>query len=77
MTVIAFDNRGVGKSSRPNYPYTMDMFVEGLKNLLDYLDVYEKIHLFGHSICGMIAQNFVLKYQNRVKTLILSTTSPK
>ncbi|MFX0069688.1 MAG: alpha/beta fold hydrolase, partial [Candidatus Hermodarchaeota archaeon] len=28
MKAITLDNRGVGKSSRPNYEYTMDMFVE-------------------------------------------------
>jgi pimeloyl-ACP methyl ester carboxylesterase len=33
MNVIALDNRGVGKSSRPNYRYTIDMFVEDLKVL--------------------------------------------
>jgi 3-oxoadipate enol-lactonase len=76
MMVIALDNRGVGKSSRPNYPYTMDMFVEDLKNLLKFLDVQDKIHLCGHSMGGMIAQHFVLKYPNMVKSLILSATSP-
>ena len=37
MKVIALDNRGVGKSSRPNYHYTMDMFVEDIKALLDHI----------------------------------------
>ena len=76
MTVIALDNRGSGKSSRPNYPYTMDMFVEDLKSLLTYLNIQDKIHLCGTSMGGMIAQNFVLKYPKIVKTLILGATSP-
>ncbi len=71
MTIITFDNRGVGKSSRPNYPYTMDMFVEDIKNLLDYLNVQERIHLCGFSMGGHISQSFVLKYPDKVKTLIL------
>ncbi len=75
MKVIALDNRGVGKSSRPNYPYTMDIFVEDLKNLLDYLNIQEKIHLCGISMGGMIVQNFALKYPDMVKTLILCATS--
>ncbi len=75
MKVIALDNRGVGKSSRPDYPYTIDMFVEDIKHLLDYLNINEKIHLCGISLGGMIVQNFVLKYPNRVKTLILCATS--
>lgn len=76
MTVIALDNRGSGKSSRPNYPYTMDMFVEDLKSLLSYLNIKDKIHLCGISMGGMIAQNFVLKYPKIVKTLTLVATSP-
>jgi pimeloyl-ACP methyl ester carboxylesterase len=75
MNVIALDNRGVGKSSRPNYPYTMDMFVDDIKKLLDHLNIQEKIHLCGVSMGGMIAQNFVIKYPDIVKTVILCATA--
>ncbi|MFX1573671.1 MAG: alpha/beta fold hydrolase [Promethearchaeota archaeon] len=74
MTIIAFDNRGAGKSSRPDYPYTMDMYVEDTKNLLNYLNIQEKAHLCGISMGGEIAQEFVLKYPEKVKTLILIAT---
>jgi len=76
MTVIAFDNRGAGKSSRPNYPYTMAMYVEDTNNLLNHLNIKEKVHLCGISMGGEIAQEFVLKYPERVKTLILIATEP-
>jgi len=75
--VITLDNRGVGKSSRPNYPYTMDMVVDDLKHLLDYFKIKQKIHLYGVSMGGMIAQNFALKYPDKVKTLILCATAVK
>ena len=75
MMVIAFDNRGAGKSSRPDYPYTMDMYIEDTKNLLDHLNIQQKIHLCGISMGGMIAQEFVIKYPERVKTLILLATA--
>jgi pimeloyl-ACP methyl ester carboxylesterase len=75
MQVISVDNRGTGKSSRPNYPYTMDMFVDDIKDLLDYLKIEKKIHLCGTSMGGMIAQNFSLKYPEMVKTLILVATT--
>jgi proline-specific peptidase len=71
MTAIAFDNRGAGKSSRPNYPYTMEMFVEDLKQLLEHLGIKEGIHLCGSSMGAMISQKFALKYPDLVKTLIL------
>ena len=75
MSVIALDNRGIGGSSKPNYPYSMDMFVDETKALLDYLGVQERIHLCGISMGGMIALNFVLKFPNMVKTLILLSTT--
>lgn len=75
MMMIALDNRGIGGSSRPNYPYTMDMFVDEIKALLDSLGVQQKIHLCGISMGGMIALNFVLKYPNMVKTVILLSTT--
>ncbi|UCD01107.1 MAG: alpha/beta hydrolase [Promethearchaeota archaeon] len=74
MRVIAPHNRGAGRSSRPNYPYTMDMFVEDLKQLLDHLGIQKNIHLCGLSMGGMIAQNFILKYPQMIKTLILCAT---
>ena len=70
-TVVAFDNRGAGKSSRPDFPYTMEMFVEDLKQLLDYLGLTEGIHLCGSSMGAMISQKFALKYPMMTKTLIL------
>jgi len=75
MMVIAPHNRGVGKSSRPNYPYTMDMYLKDIKELLEHLNIKEKIHLCGLSMGGMIALNYVLSYPNTVKTLILCATT--
>jgi 3-oxoadipate enol-lactonase len=77
MLAINFHNRGVGKSSRPNYPYTIDMFLSDIEGLLNHLNITQKIHLCGISMGGMIAQHFVLKYPNRVKTLVLCATSAK
>ncbi|HWQ16795.1 MAG TPA: alpha/beta hydrolase [Sulfolobales archaeon] len=71
--VIAFDNRGVGKSDKPQYPYTMDLFAEDLKAVLDNLGV-ASAHILGVSMGGMIAQQFALKYPERVRSLILVAT---
>ena len=75
MKVIMLHNRGVGKSSRPNYPYSMNMFVEDIHRLLVHLKIEKKIHLCGISMGGMIVQHFILKYPERVKSLILCATS--
>jgi len=73
FTLIVFDNRGVGKSDKPSYPYTMDIFAEDLRAVLDTSGV-EKAHVLGVSMGGMIAQYFALKYPSRIKSLILVAT---
>ena len=74
--VIRFDNRGSGKSDRPDIPYSMDMFVEDIKTIMDHLNI-KKAHFLGYSLGGMIVQNFVIKYPERVNKLILINTVPK
>ncbi len=72
--VISLDLRGTGKSERPNILYTMDLFADDIKGLLNFLGI-EKAHIAGRSMGGMIAQHFVLKYPERVNKLILITTT--
>ncbi len=71
MMVLALDNRGAGKSSKHDYPYTMDMFTNDIYALLNHLNIETQIHLVGHSMGGIIAQAFVLKYPEIVKTLTI------
>jgi len=71
MRVITFDNRGTGKSSRPDYPYSMELLVEDLNNLLGHLGLNEGVHLCGSSMGAMISQIFTLKYPQIIKTLTL------
>ena len=74
--VIRFDNRGAGKSDRPNEPFTMDMFVEDIKGLMDALAI-DKAHIIGWSLGGMIVQHFLLKYPERVNKAVLLLTNYK
>jgi len=73
---ITFDLRGTGKTDRPNYLYTMEMFVDDINGLMDYLQI-ESTHLIGRSFGGMIAQNFTLKYPDKVKKLVLIASNAK
>lgn len=70
--VIRFDNRGAGKSDRPSGNH-IEIFADDTKNMMDYLNI-EKAHVMGWSLGGMIAQNFVLKYPERVNKLVLICT---
>lgn len=70
--VIRFDNRGAGKSDRPSGNH-IEIFADDTNNVMDYLNI-EKAHVMGWSLGGMIAQNFVLKYPERVNKLVLICT---
>jgi 3-oxoadipate enol-lactonase len=71
--VIAFDNRGIGQSDKPDIPYTMEMMANDIAGLLKALGI-DTAHIFGISMGGMIAQHFVLRYPKMVTSLILGCT---
>jgi len=71
--VIVFDNRGVGRSDKPDTPYTMAMMAGDIAGLLDIIGI-DAAHIFGISMGGMIAQHFALNYPQRVISLILGCT---
>ena len=72
--VIAFDNRGVGRSDKPYIPCTMGMMAGDIAGLLDMIGI-DTAHIFGISMGGMIAQHFALNYPQRVISLILGCTN--
>lgn len=71
--VITFDNRGVGKSSKPPGPYFTRMMADDTVRLMDHLGI-ERAHIMGASMGGMIAQELARNYPQRVMKLILACT---
>jgi len=74
--VIRFDNRGAGKSDRPDEPYVMKMFADDINALMDYLEI-EQANILGWSLGGMIVQTFALEYPERIKKIVLINTLPQ
>jgi len=74
--LLSIDIRSCGKSTHPSEHYSILDIVEDIKGLMDYLDI-DKAHMMGHSMGGMVAQNFALKYPKRLNKLILLATIPK
>ena len=72
--VIRFDNRGAGKSDRPIMTYTMEVFADDIRGLMDHLNI-EKAHIIGSSLGGMIVQNFVIKYPEYTNKVVLINTN--
>ena len=69
-TVLAYDILGHGKTPLNKNVISFDDFSDQLLNLIDELK-FEKIHLIGFSIGSLIARNFAVKNNNRLKTLTL------
>jgi pimeloyl-ACP methyl ester carboxylesterase len=74
--VIRFDNRGIGQSSAPDSPYSIQQMASDAAALLDVLGL-EKVHVVGHSMGGQIAQELALTYPQRIKSLILLSSFAK
>lgn len=74
FTTIVFDNRGAGKSEKPAGPYSISMMADDLAALLDTLKI-NKAHILGVSMGGFIAQDFALRYPQKVDRLVLVATS--
>ncbi len=71
--VIAFDNRGVGRSDKPPGPYSVAMLAADAARVLDAAAV-ERAHVVGLSMGGMIAQELAIAHAERVGALVLAGT---
>jgi len=72
--LILFDNRGTGRSHKPDIPYTAEMMTGDMTGLLDAAGI-GATDVFGVSMGGMLAQELALRYPGRVKNLILGCTT--
>ncbi len=72
--VITFDNRGTGRSDKPDKPYSIEMFADDAAGVLDALKI-QRAHIFGVSMGGMIAQEFGIRHAARTSTLTLGCTT--
>ena len=73
FTVIAYDLRGHGSSPQSKDDFNLDNLVEDLE-LLRHSTGFKSAFFAGHSLGGMIAPAYALKYPAHVKALGLLST---
>jgi len=74
--VLAFDNRGVGRTDKPDTPYTIEMMAEDTAGLLRALGI-ARAHVIGVSMGGRIALALALQHPEVVGSLVLASTSAR
>lgn len=70
FTVIAPDLLGHGHSAKPRADYSVAAYANGMRDLLDVLDV-DSATVVGHSLGGGVAAQFGYQYPERCERLVL------
>ncbi len=73
--VLAFDQRGMGRTSKPAGPYSMAGYGDDAAGLMDAIG-WDEALVIGVSFGGMVAQELVLRHPRKVRKLVLACTSP-
>src|SRR5690606_30928121 len=68
--VVTYDLRGFGQSTGDTNGLTVDLYVEDLAFLIDTLKL-PKVHLVGIGFGALIALNYSIKYEHRVRRMVV------
>ncbi len=72
---LAYDQRGLGQTEKPEMPYSMADYADDAAALLDTIE-WSRAHVIGVSFGGMVAQELALRHPARINRLVLACTSP-
>src|SRR5271168_1691355 len=74
--VLAFDNRGTGRTSCPDMPYSTRLFATDTVGLMDAIGI-KRAHICGISMGGCIVQEVAINHPDRVISLIINCSFAK
>lgn len=74
--VLIFDQRGHGKSFKPESGYRPEDYAEDLGLIIDELN-WPQIDLVGHSMGGRNALNFAFRFPLRVRRFVMEDMGPE
>lgn len=72
--LVMVDNRGVGRSGRPEGPYDLEVMATDALAALDHAG-YGSAHIIGASMGGIISQVIGARHPERVRSLTLACTA--
>lgn len=72
--VLTFDQRGVSSSATLNGRYQVDDYLADIEAIREHLGI-ERLHVFGHSWDGLLAQLYAHAYPARVRSLFLCNSA--
>jgi pimeloyl-ACP methyl ester carboxylesterase len=72
--VVTFDNRGAGRTNVSDKEFSIRLFADDTVSLMNALGI-SQANILGWSMGGFIAQELTLNYPEKVKKLILYSTS--
>lgn len=72
--VLAFDQRGTGRSDKPDVTYTMRQYAQDAEAVMDAVG-WNGAHVVGVSFGGMVAQELALASPQRVLSMVLCCTT--
>ncbi|HKT21077.1 MAG TPA: alpha/beta hydrolase, partial [Nitrososphaerales archaeon] len=73
---VSFDSRGVGRSDKPDSPYTIEMLADDASGLLAALGI-PRADVLGVSLGGRVALTMALQHPGQVGKLVLLSTSAR
>lgn len=74
--VIGFDNRGAGRSDKPDAPYSIELMASDALGVMDAAGI-ARADVLGISLGGRIALELALDHPERVERLILVSTTAR
>jgi pimeloyl-ACP methyl ester carboxylesterase len=74
--VISYDVRGHGASEKPPAPYSMQLFADDARALLEHLDI-KWAHIVGISMGGMIAFQMAVDHPSAVRSMVIVNAGPE
>ncbi len=73
--LAAYDQRGLGRTDKPDAAYTMAEYADDAAGLIAHLG-WDEALVVGVSFGGMVAQELALRHPGKVRRLVLACTSP-